>query len=332
MSSYISRVFARPQLTTTTTPSIHDPETELAPDDDNTSQDPKIPTNPTRSQDVGHHTTQTSGQPSTSRIVLDKPSEDQFQIMLSSILAQNSNLLAQNNEQARVIDRLSICLTEAEARQKDLMEEMRGMFKSIMDVFGTLQGRERAGNRAGTPISNSADTATSTATATLNNGSMSIRDGMVSGGQRARDDFSGLINSHEGEYPPETIFWNRDKGKNKETGLGVDPSVLRRPTFSALDTPTDQGQEIDLNMNMDGWNDDRDHDHDHDNGIAGEIGEDLLNSIARPRRQPYVQMFAPADNQYGCGRRGHDRNSAIGYRPTSRRYARPRGRWTQLLQ
>jgi len=298
MSSYISRVFARPQLTTTTTPSIHDPETELAPDDDNTSQDPKIPPNPTRSQDVGHHTTQASGQPSTSRIVIDKPSEDQFQIMLSSILAQNSNLLAQNNEQARVIDRLSICLTEAEARQKDFMEEMRGMFKSIMDVFGTLQARDRAGNGAGTPISNAAEAATSTATATLNNGSMSIRDGVGSGEQMDRNDFSSLINGHEGGYPPETIFWNRDKGKNKETGLGVDPSMLRRPTFSALDTPTDQGQEINLNMNMDGWNDDHDHDHDHADGILGDVGEDLLNSIARPQRQPYVQMFAPADKQY----------------------------------
>jgi hypothetical protein len=240
---------------------------------------------------------------STSQVTIDKPSEDQFQIMLSSILAQNSNLLAQNNEQARVIDRLSICLTEAEAGQKELREEMRGVFKSIMDVLGGLKAGHGTGEGggAGTPVSNATDAGTLT---TVNIG---LRQGSSTSREMENRDFSGLMGHGGGQgedQSPEGSFWNLDngirKGKEKEVG-GVDPNIFQRPTFSGLDTPTDQGQRetMDLNMDMGSWNDQ----------------EDMLNSVGRVQRQSYVPTSDGAHEQYGYRR--NDRDSTFRYRPTS---------------
>jgi hypothetical protein len=186
--------------------------------------------------------------------------------MLSSILTQNSNLLAQNTEQARVIDRLSICLSEAEAGHKELREEMRGMFRGIMDILGGLKPTPAApSGGAGTPTSAVADVGTS------------INEMSSTG----RNDFRDLVNQdqdHEtgsdgglsqGEY------WSRDKGKQKDV-QGVDPNVLQRQTFTSLDTPTERG-DIQA-MDMDAWNDNH-----------GDEGDDMLISEIRPhRRQSYV--------------------------------------------
>lgn len=252
MSSYISRVFARPQPDHTNTPPVttDDRETELNLDLDQVhphpNQDPKTPT-PTPASNLPS-TLQTNIVPPK---IPENPSEAQFQIMLSSILTQNSNLLAQNTEQARVIDRLSICLTEAEAGQKELREEMRGMFKSIMDVLGGLKSTGVGG--AGTPTSNPAE-GSSRAGLGMEIGGIVDGNGNGNRGLISQNQGDGL----EGGGSAQRGYWNRDKGKQKEDTRGIDPNILKR-TFAALDTPTDRGDRgsevMDIGMEMDGWND-----------------------------------------------------------------------------
>jgi hypothetical protein len=260
MSSYISRVFARPHTTQETTPPIpiNDREPEL--DHDQNHHNPPrspAPTSNTRAPNT-HPTINPSS--SVTQAIVDKPSEDQFQIMLSSILTQNSNLLAQNTEQARVIDRLSICLTEAEAGQKELREEMRGMFRGIMDILSGLKSTPAPSGSggAGTPVSSGSD--------------------VVPSITQVRDEFRDLIiqNQDQGDgFGADTSpegYWSREKGKQREDGQGVDPNIFQRPNFTSLDTPTnrrDNGQAMD----MDVWN----------NNVDG--GDIMLNAEIRPNRR-----------------------------------------------
>jgi hypothetical protein len=183
--------------------------------------------------------------------------------MLSSILTQNSNLLAQNTEQARVIDRLSICLSEAEAGQKELREEMRGMFKGIMDILGALKSTPAVpSGGVGTPTSAVADIGTS-----INDMASSDRNEfrhLVKPDQGQENRLDGEI-SREG-------YWSREKGKQKDV-QGVDPNVLQRRTFASLDTPTNRGDGQE--MYMDVWNEDN-----------RDEGGDMLNfDIGPDRRQ-----------------------------------------------
>lgn len=189
----------------------------------------------------------------------DKPSEDQFQIMFSSILAQNSNLLAQNTEQARVIDRLSICLKEAEAGQKELREEMRGMFRSIMDILGTLKASPGVGQNGG------ATTPTSAAAGSSTNGIGTGSAGAMNG-DAGDIDFRELVDTHTGNEGNvggslQREFWSRDKGKGRKMikDQGVNPNVLKR-AFVVSDTPTDRGNNDEGSVQgMDNvWNDDVD--------------------------------------------------------------------------
>jgi hypothetical protein len=181
--------------------------------------------------------------------------------MLSSILTQNSNLLAQNTEQARVIDRLSICLTEAEAGQKELREEMRGMFRGIMDILGELKSTPaRSGSGgAGTPVSSGSD--------------------VVPSITQVRDEFREMIiqdqdqnqgNGFEEETSREG-YWSRGKGKQKDS-QGLDPNEIQRRIFTSLDTPTDRGDNAQA-MDMDVWN---------NNGDGGDV---MLNAEIRPNRR-----------------------------------------------
>jgi len=216
--------------------------------------------------------------------------------MLSSILTQNSNLLAQNTEQARVIDRLSICLSEAEAGQKELREEMRGMFRGIMDILGGLKVTPAPSGSvgAGTPVSSGSD--------------------VVPSITQVRDEFRELIiedqdqdqgNVFDGESSREG-YWSREKGKQKDV-QGVDPNVFQRRTFTSLDTPTDRGDNGQA-MDMDVWNND------------GERGDDMLNTDIGPhRRQSYVRPRHRTDKQYS---RRNDQYPTLCYRPASNRYAR----------
>jgi hypothetical protein len=264
MSSYISRVFARPHPAQESTPPrpINDREPELAHDPNHQSDNSPAPPAPA----ANNRAPISDPSSRATQVIIDKPSEDQFQIMLSSILTQNSNLLAQNTEQARVIDRLSICLSEAEAGQKELREEMRGMFRGIMDILGGLKSTPAPSGSggAGTPVSSGSD--------------------VVPSMTQVRDEFRDLIiqdqdqnqgNGFEEETSREG-YWSREKGKQKDS-QGVDPNIFQRPNFTSLDTPTDRngGQEMD----MDAWNND------------GEGGGDMLNSDIRPdRRQSYVHL------------------------------------------
>lgn len=252
MSSYISRVFARPQPTQESTPPR--PTNDREPELDHPSPHQTAPSSTSPNA---------TNQPSTLDPVSasktnDKPSEDQFQIMLSSILTQNSNLLAQNTEQARVIDRLSICLTEAEAGQKELREEMRGMFRGIMDILGGLKSTPSGSAGAGTPVSAGSDVVPST--------------------NQVRDEFRDLIIQDQnqgtgfGEEVSREGYWSREKGKQKDV-QGVDPNVLQRRTFTSLDTPTDRGDNGQA-MDMDVWNED-----------VRDKGDDMLNSENRPHRR-----------------------------------------------
>ena len=257
MSSYISRVFARPHPTQESTPPrpINDREPELDHDQNHQNHNFPAPTAPTG------NTQAPTSDPSTSapQVIIDKPSEDQFQIMLSSILTQNSNLLAQNTEQARVIDRLSICLSEAEAGQKELREEMRGMFRGIMDILGGLKSTPAPSGRggAGTPVSSGSD--------------------VVPSITHVRDEFRDLIIQDQdqgdgfGEETSGEGYWSREKGKQREDGQGVDPNAIQRRTFTSLDTPTDRGDNGQA-MDMDVWNNN------------GDGGDDTLNSETRPHR------------------------------------------------
>jgi hypothetical protein len=179
--------------------------------------------------------------------------------MLSSILTQNSNLLAQNTEQARVIDRLSICLSEAEAGQRELRVEMRGMFRGIMDILGGLKSTPAPSGSggAGTPVSSGSD--------------------VVPSFTQVRDEFRELITQDQdlgtgyGEETSREGYWSRDKGKQKDV-QGVDPNVFQRRTFTSLDTPTDRGDNRQA-MVMDVWNQDEDR------------ADHLLNSEIRPHRR-----------------------------------------------
>ena len=254
MSSYISRVIARPPPTQEKTTS--GPTNDREPELNHPSPYEAAPT--TTSPNITDQSSASA--PKTISIPTDRPSEDQFQIMLSSILTQNSNLLAQNTEQARVIDRLSICLSEAEAGQKELREEMRGMFRGIMDILGGLKSTPAApGEGAGTPVSAVADVVHIT--------------GPV------RDEFRDLIvhdvdqgNGSEKETSREG-YWSTEKGKQKSDFQGVDPNVFQRRTFSSLDTPTDRGDDGSA-IDMDVWNG------------TGEREDDPLNiEIRRNRRQ-----------------------------------------------
>jgi hypothetical protein len=182
--------------------------------------------------------------------------------MLSSILTQNSNLLAQNTEQARVIDRLSICLSEAEAGQKDLREEMRGMFRGIMDILGGLKSTPvpSGSGGAGTPVSSGSD--------------------VVPSVTQVRDEFRELITEDQdqdqgdgfGEETSQEGYWGRVKGKQREDGQGVDPNEIQRRTFTSLDTPTHRGDNG-QGMDMDVWNNN------------GDGGDDMLNAEIRPNRR-----------------------------------------------
>lgn len=253
MSSYISRVFARPpslQERTTSGPT-NDREPEL----NHPSPYAAAPTTTSPNLSNGRRI---SSSVSGSNIV-DKPSEDQFQIMLSSILTQNSNLLAQNTEQARIIDRLSICFSEAEAGQKQLREEMRGMFRGIMDILGGLKSTPAApGGGAVTPVSAVADVVPITT--------------------QVRDEFRDLVvqdqddgNAFEEGTSPEG-YWSAEKGKQKADDQGVDPNVFQRRTFTSLDTPTDRGDGQELDMEV--WSE------------TGDREDDPLNiDIRRDRRQ-----------------------------------------------
>jgi hypothetical protein len=218
MSSYISRVFARPQPTQESTPprQTNDREPELDHDQNHQNHNsPAPPASPAK-------TRVPNSEPSSraTQVIVDNPSEDQFQIMLSSILSQNSNLLAQNTEQARVIDRLSICLTEAEAGQKELREEMRGMFRGIMDILGGLKSTPAPSGSggAGTPVSSGSD--------------------VVPSFTQVRDEFRELITQDQdlgtgyGEETSREGYWSRDKGKQKDV-QGVDPNVFQRRTFTS---------------------------------------------------------------------------------------------------
>jgi len=249
MTSYISRVFARPQPTQESTPPR--PTNDREPELNHPSPHQAAPA--FTSPDV------TNQAPTPVSVLAfqtnEKPSEDQFQIMLSSILTQNSNLLAQNTEQARVIDRLSICLSEAEAGQKELREEMRGMFRGIMDILGGLKSTPSGG--AGTPVSAGSDVVPSTT--------------------RVRDEFrDSIIQDQDQGGFEEGIsqggYWSRDKGKQKDV-QGVDPNVLQRRTFASLDTPTDRGDNGQA-MDMDVWNED-----------VRDKGDDMLNSESMPHRR-----------------------------------------------
>jgi hypothetical protein len=180
--------------------------------------------------------------------------------MLSSILTQNSNLLAQNTEQARVIDRLSICLSEAEAGQKELREEMRGMFRGIMDILGSLKSipAPSGSGGAGTPVSAGSDIPSIT----------QVRDEFREKIIQDQDQGNGFVEetSREG-------YWGRDKGKQKDA-QGVDPNVFQRRTFTSLDAPTDRGDNL-QEMDMDEWNEDGN----------GDREDDILNSESRPQRR-----------------------------------------------
>ena len=253
MSSYISRVFARPQPTQESTPPR--PTNDREPELNHPSPHQTAPAS--TSLDVTNQAP--TPVPVLASQTIDKPSEDQFQIMLSSILTQNSNLLAQNTEQARVIDRLSICLSEAEAGQKELREEMRGMFRGIMDILGGLKPHSAPSGSggAGTPVSAGSDVAPSTT--------------------RLRDDFRDSIiqDQDQGGFEEGTSqggYWSSDKGKQRADGQGVDPNVLQRRTFTSLDTPTERGDEQE--MDMDVWNED-----------VRDKGDDMLNSESRPHRR-----------------------------------------------
>jgi hypothetical protein len=255
MSSYISRVFARPQPTQESTPPrpINDREPELDHDQNHQNHTSSAPAARAPPSDPSS---------SAPQVIIDKPSEDQFQIMLSSILTQNSNLLAQNTEQARVIDRLSICLSEAEAGQKELREEMRGMFRGIMDILGGLKSTPAPSGSggAGTPVSSGSD--------------------VVPSITQVRDEFRELIiqdqdqnqgNGFEEETSREG-YWSRGKGKQREDDQGVDPNEIQRRTFTPLDTPTNRGDNGQA-MDMDVWNNN------------GDGGDDMLNSEPRPQRR-----------------------------------------------
>jgi len=248
MSSYISRVFVRPPPTQerTTSGPTNDREPELnhpspyeaAP----TTTSPNITNRPSSSTST------------TISIPTDRPYEEQFQIMLSSILTQNSNLIAQNTEQARVIDRLSICLAEAEAGQQELRQEMRGMFRGIMDILGGLKSTPAAPvGGAGTPVSAVADVVPITT--------------------QVRDEFRDLViqdqddgNAFE-EGTSREGYWSAEKGKQKADVQGINPNVFQRRTFTSLDTPTDRGDGQE--MDMDVWNED----------------DRLVTEIRRDRRQ-----------------------------------------------
>jgi hypothetical protein len=258
MSSYISRVFARPHPTQESIPPrpINDREPELGHDQNHHNHNSPAPPAPTG------NTQAPTSDPSSSiaQAIVNKPSEDQFQIMLSSILTQNSNLLAQNTEQARVIDRLSICLSEAEAGQKELREEMRGMFRGIMDILGGLKSTPApsGGGGAGTPVSSGSD--------------------VVPSITQVRDEFRDLIipDQDQGtgigaDTSPEG-YWSREKGKQREDGQGVDPNEIQRRTFTPLDTPTNRGDNGQA-MDMDVWN---------NNGDGGDV---MLNAEIRPNRR-----------------------------------------------
>jgi hypothetical protein len=268
MSSYISRVFARPRPTQETTPPIpiNDREPEL--DHDQNHQNHTSPPTPAPAANTRAPASDPSSR--ATQVTIDKPSEDQFQIMLSSILTQNSNLLAQNTEQARVIDRLSICLSEAEAGQKELREEMRGMFRGIMDILGGLKSTPPPSGGARTPVSSGSD--------------------VVPSITQARDEFRELIiqdqDQNQGNgFEEETSrqgYWGREKGKQRADGLGVDPNEIQRRTFTSLDTPTDRGNNGQA-MDMDVWNQTEDREHDQ---LDSETRPDRRQSYVHPRVRP----------------------------------------------
>ena len=255
MSSYISRVFARPHPTHDSTPPrpTNDREPEL------NHPSPYEPAPTTTPPDMTNQSSASA--PATRSIPIDKHSEDQFQLMLSSILTQNSNLLAQNTEQARVIDRLSICLSEAEAGQKELREEMRGMFRGIMDILGGLKSTPAAPvGGAGTPVSAVADVVPITT---------QVRDEFRDLIAQDQDQGNGFSNE---EGTSREGYWSAEKGKQNADEQGVDPNVFQRRTFTSLDTPNDRGDGQEMDMDL--WSE------------TGEREDDPLNiEIRRNRRQ-----------------------------------------------
>ena len=160
-----------------------------------------------------------------------------------------------------MIDRLSICLSEAEAGQKELREEMRGMFRGIMDILGGLKSTPAPSGSggAGTPVSSGSD--------------------VVPSITQIRDEFRELIIEDQdqdqgtgfGEQTSREGYWSSEKGKQKDV-QGVDPNVLQRRTFTSLDTPTDRGDGQEMDMDI--WNRDR-----------SDEGGDMLSSEMRPHRR-----------------------------------------------
>jgi hypothetical protein len=250
MSSYISRVFSRPSVVPQATPppsqdreAGHEREVEI--DDlnhiENDNEDTAALRYETRTPPSASQK-QPRASNSQRRQNIDSPAVDdqnaQFTVMsISTLLAQNSNLLAQNLEMSRENERLrAASLQNMEEFKKGLKEEVQVMvrdaIKELVDTLGQLRPTPRP-----TPPSTGSGTGLGATTSQI-------------GLRMDRQDFGDLIHDHqenEEERPVRTES-RKDKGKERvvdETGGGVDPNDLRilppRATFLALDASPSVG-------------------------------------------------------------------------------------------
>jgi len=248
MTSYISRVFSRPSLASQATPPpsqdlLAEPETAQETHDDLDHIENVHPNRRMTTSEEISSPPPTSQKPkrassSSARQAVDHPAgtdqNSQFQVMtISTLLTQNSNLLAQNLEMSRENERLrASSMKDMETFKKELKEEVQGMVRDAIRGLVDTLGELRPTPRPTPPATGSGS------------GSGSGEPTFQMAPEMERQDFSDLINDHQDteDEESETTGANRDKGKRKaigESGGGVDPNDLRlqppRATFMALD-------------------------------------------------------------------------------------------------
>ena len=256
MTSYISRVFSRPSLASQATPPpsqdrLAEHETAQGTHDDLNHIDNVHPNRTiTTSEEISSPPPASQKPPrascSHSRQAVDHPAgtdqNSQFQVMtISTLLTQNSNLLAQNLEMSRENERLrASSMKDMETFKKELKEEVQAMMRDAIRGLVDTLGELRPTPRPTPPATGSGS------------GSGSGEPTFQMAPEMERQDFSDLINDHQDTEDEESdnTEANRDKGKRKaisESGGGVDPNVLRpqppRATFMGLDASPSVEQE-----------------------------------------------------------------------------------------
>lgn len=255
MTSYISRVFSRPSLASQATPPpsqdrLTEHETAQETHDDLNHIENVHPNRGiTTSEEISSPppTSQKPPRASSSQLrqAVDHPAgtdqNSQFQVMtISTLLTQNSNLLAQNLEMSRENERLrASSMKDMETFKKELKEEVQGMVRDAIRGLVDTLGELRPTPRPTPPATGSGS------------GSGSGEPAFQMAPEMERQDFSDLINDHQDTEDEESdnTEANRDKGKRKAIGEsgGVDPNDLRlqppRATFMGLDASPSVEQE-----------------------------------------------------------------------------------------